>query len=428
MIDKNTMLKAAEYIRRHTKADDWTFYIKSSNHTRTRFAQNGITQHISGDSDGIFLSLAFDSKSGSSSINDTSENGLEYLIETAEAIALRNQPDPEFVPTEPANEYPEIDNYSEATENLTPENLVDIVKKCVDNAKRKDAKVSGMTEKDAAFSSLFTSNGFQGFYNYTSFSHSMTMKKDRVETKINRSMLDYKDFDPQQIIDQLNEQFDSLSDPEPIEPGRIPVILRPPAVADWFIYLFWMMDSRNADEGVSPYSGQSGKKFFGDQFTIKSVLDEPGLMAPPYSNEGVVSKNINWIKNGIIENLLHSRYYARKIGVEPNNPYNAYIEGGDTTEAEMMKMVPRGVILNKLWYIRNIDRKTGSQTGLTRDGVLYFEDGKIIKSVNNFRWNEILHEVTRRIIALGPSELIESWCKVPTILIDDFNFVDTTTF
>ena len=94
----------------------------------------------------------------------------------------------------------------------------------------------------------------------------------------------------------------------------------------------------------------------------------------------------------------------------------------------MMKMVPRGVILNKLWYIRNIDRKAGTQTGLTRDGVLYFEDGKIVGSVNNFRWNEILHDVTRRIIARGPSQLIETWCQVPTLLIEDFNFVDTTSF
>ena len=428
MIDKITMQKAAEYIRKHSQAQDWTFSIRSANHTRTRFAQNGITQHISGDTDGISLSVAFDAKTGAASVNDTSEQGLAYLIKTAETIALRNQPDPEYVPSEPAKKLPVTNNYSEATENLSPADLVNIVKKCVDNAKRKDAKASGMTEKDAVTVSLFTKNGFEGFHKSTSFSHSMTMKKGGVETKINRSMLDYNDFDTDQIINQLNEQFDSLSDPKPIEPGKIAVILRPPAVADWFVYLFWMLERRSADEGISPYAGQLGKKFFGDSFSVQSLLNKAGLAAPPFTGEGLATENIDWIKNGVIENMYTSRYYAQKTGSKPNSPYNAYIEGGTSTEAEMMKMVPRGVILNKMWYIRNIDRREGTQTGLTRDGVLYFEDGKIVGSVNNFRWNEVLHDVTRRIIAAGPSQLIETWCQVPTFLVEDFNFVDTTTF
>jgi predicted Zn-dependent protease len=151
-------------------------------------------------------------------------------------------------------------------------------------------------------------------------------------------------------------------------------------------------------------------------------------MSVPFSGDGMAARNIDWIKNGVIENMMTSRYYAHQLGTEASHPYNVLIEGGKTTEAEMMTMVPRGVILNKLWYIRDIDRKAGSQTGLTRDGVLYFEDGKIVGSVNNFRWNEVLHDVTRRILALGPSELIETIYKVPTLLIDGFNFVDTTSF
>ncbi|MCF7918946.1 MAG: TldD/PmbA family protein [Candidatus Cloacimonetes bacterium] len=428
MMTRKMMQKAASYIRKHSQADDWSFNINSTNAARTRFAQNGITQHISGDNNGISLTVAFDAKTGSAFINNTSEEGLDFLIKTAETIARRNQPDPEYVATEAAVELTPTMNFSSDTDKLKPVNLVNIVKQCVANAKAKEAVVSGMTEKDTEHSAMFTRNGFEGFYDYTSFSHSMTMKKNGVETKINRSMMDYKDFNIEEIIGALNTQFDSLSNPEPIEAAPMPVILRPAAVADWFVYLFWMLDRRNADEGISPFTDQLGKRFFGVNFTLRSVMNMPGLMSPPYSGEGVASRNIEWIKNGVIENMFISRYYARKLGVQPTHPYNVLIEGGNATEDEMMKMVPRGVILNKLWYIRDIDRKAGTQTGLTRDGVLYFEDGKIVKAVNNFRWNEILHDVTRRIIAKGPEILMDTWCKVPTLLIDGFNFVDTTTF
>ena len=94
----------------------------------------------------------------------------------------------------------------------------------------------------------------------------------------------------------------------------------------------------------------------------------------------------------------------------------------------MIKMVPKGLIINNFWYIRVIDNKSGELTGMTRDGVLYFENGKIIGAVNNLRWNEIPHDVTKRILSLGESQLVSPDIKVPTLLIDDFNFVDTTTF
>ena len=94
----------------------------------------------------------------------------------------------------------------------------------------------------------------------------------------------------------------------------------------------------------------------------------------------------------------------------------------------MMQKVERGLIINRFWYIRQVDRKRGEITGLTRDGVLYFENGKIKNSVNNLRFNEIPHEATKRILALGKAVATSTYFKVPTMLINDFNFVDSTTF
>jgi predicted Zn-dependent protease len=105
-----------------------------------------------------------------------------------------------------------------------------------------------------------------------------------------------------------------------------------------------------------------------------------------------------------------------------------YIPGEGYTEEEMMKMVPRGLIVNTFWYIRSVDAKAGEFTGTTRDGVWYFEDGKIKYAVNNLRFNEIPHDATRRIISTGKSELASPSSLLPAMLIDNFNFVDRTTF
>ncbi len=72
--------------------------------------------------------------------------------------------------------------------------------------------------------------------------------------------------------------------------------------------------------------------------------------------------------------------------------------------------------------------KSGELTGLTRDGILYYKNGKFEKSVNNFRWNEIPHDMTRRILALGKQVVNDTHSIIPTMLIKDFTLVDNTRF
>lgn len=428
MITTKEMQKAAEFIRKNINADDFSFSINGSDNLLTRFAQNGITQHISGNKLNVNLNVVFDNKNGQASGNNLDEDSLKYLIKTAESMAKLNQLDPEFVPSEPAHDLPDVDNYAKNTAGLTVESIVDDILKCVNNAKSKDAKVSGISEKHVHNTFLSTKNGFEGYDKLTSFSHSMTMKKEGVETKVSKSVKDHALFSMPDLIEQLNSQFDSLKNPEPLEKGKIPVILRPAAVLNWLFYLIWTFDRRTADEGHTPFTDQIGKQFFGEQFTFRSSLDDPDLEANKFLNGGIPAENIDWIKNGVLKNMSATRYYAKKNNLKALRPYNIIVEGGDTSEAKMMKMVDRGVIVNRFWYIRPIDRKTGEWTGLTRDGVLYFENGKIQKSVTNFRWNEILHDATKRILAMGPSVQQEYYAKIPTLLIDDFNFVDVTTF
>jgi predicted Zn-dependent protease len=428
MITKQEMQKAADFIRKNVKADDFTLNVFSSEDLLARFAQNGITQHIAGNKLIASLEVAFDNKTGRASGNNLDENSLKYLINTAQSMAKLNQPDPEFVASESAHDLLNVNNFSQNTADLSVGKIVDDILKCVENAKNKDAKLSGISEKRLNHNLLTTKNGFEGFDKFASFSHSMTMKKEGVETKVSRSVKDHANFDFPALIDQLNSQFDSLSNPVQIEKGKIPVILRPAAVLNWLQYLIWTFDRRTADEGHTPFTDQIGKQFFGKDFTFRSSLDDPELNAAKFLNGGVPAENVDWIVNGVLKNMSATRYYAKQKNLKALRPYNIIVEGGDKSEVEMMKMVKRGVIINNFWYIRPIDRRTGEWTGLTRDGVLYFEDGKIQKSVTNFRWNEILHDATKRILAMGPVVQQEYYAKVPTLLIDDFNFVDVTTF
>ncbi len=418
----------AEFIKKHVTADDYNLRITARDSHETRFAQNAITQHIAGDNIDIDIEVAYENKTGRCSINQTDEAALLAMIKTAEEMAIINQPDPEYVESATAQEYPQVHNAMDATLNLPPEQMVDIIRKSIANGEKRGATVSGMTEKHHLEVFNNTKKGFQGKYDMTEFGHSMTLKKDQIETKVSFSSKDFNTFNLDKEVALLNEQFDSLINQQPHAAGRIPVILRPAALMEFYWFMMWMMNRRQADEGLTAFTDQLGKQFLGEKFSLMSTLTIPELIATPYSWDNVVSKETYWIRNGVVETMPTPRYWAKMKNLIPASPFNVFIPGGDATEEDMMKLVPRGLIVNRFWYIRPVDMKAGELTGMTRDGVLYFEDGKVKHAVNNLRFNEIPHDTTKRILALGESVLCDSSVKLPTVLVDDFNFVDTTSF
>jgi len=418
----------AAFIKKHVTADDYSLRITARDSHETRFAQNAITQHIAGDNIDVDLEVAFANKTGRCSINQIDEAALLAMIKTAEEMAIINQSDPEYVESAKTQEYPKAQNAMDSTLNLAPEQMVDIISKSIQNGEKHGATVSGMTEKHHMEIFNNTKNGFQGNYDLTEFGHSMTLKKDNVETKVSFSSKDFAAFKLDKELSKLNGQFDSLTNPQPFSAEKIPVIIRPDALWEFYMYTMWMMNRRQADEGLTAFTDQFGKKFLGEKFSMLSTLKIPELISTPYSYDNVVSEETYWVRDGVVETMPTPRYWAKLKNLKPASPFNVYIPGGNATEEEMMKLVPRGLIVNRFWYIRPVDMKAGELTGMTRDGVLYFEDGKVKHAVNNLRFNEIPHDTTRRILALGESVLADSSVKLPSILVDNFNFVDTTTF
>jgi len=64
------------------------------------------------------------------------------------------------------------------------------------------------------------------------------------------------------------------------------------------------------------------------------------------------------------------------------------MEGGTKSLEELIAGTKKGILVTKLWYIRDVDPQTLLLTGLTRDGTFYIENGKIQYPIKNFRFNE----------------------------------------
>ncbi len=98
-----------------------------------------------------------------------------------------------------------------------------------------------------------------------------------------------------------------------------------------------------------------------------------------------------------------------------------------TTVDDLIKSTPRGVLVTRLWYLRQVDPRTILYTGLTRDGTFLIEDGKISKSIRNFRFNDSPLFMLNNLEMLGTAERIGGTEQggdivMPAIKVKDFNF------
>jgi predicted Zn-dependent protease len=211
------------------------------------------------------------------------------------------------------------------------------------------------------------------------------------------------------------------------------VILEPQAVGDLVQLLIGYIAARTADEGRSPFvkaggGNKLGEKIMDSRVTIFSDPSDPQLAGQPFDGEGLPLGRQVWVENGVLKQLYYSRFWAKKQNKTATGfPTTVKMLGGPTTTEQMIASTPRGLLITRLWYLREVDPRTALYTGLTRDGVFLIEDGRIKQAVRNFRFNESPLFMLNNIDAIGPAQRLAGTegggdIVMPTVKARDFNF------
>ena len=119
------------------------------------------------------------------------------------------------------------------------------------------------------------------------------------------------------------------------------------------------------------------------------------------------------VERGVVREIAYSRQAAALAGAEPTGhgyplpndageaPANIVILGGATPVDRMVAACPRGILVTRLWYIREVDPYEKIFTGMTRDGTFLVEDGQVTAGLRNFRFNESLIEMLSHVEAMS---------------------------
>lgn len=411
-----------------SKADACEINLQGSESGNIRYARNSVSTSGHRSNQSLVITSNFGKKSGTASIDEFDDASLQRVVARSEELAKLSPENPEFMEPLGPQVYDKAINYSEATANITPEYRANVANSSIEPAIANDVTAAGFLDDSTGFSSILNSKGLFAYNKSSNIEFTVTMRTNDGTGSgwVTRDFNDVAKFDATEASSVAISKSVMSREARAIEPGKYTVILEPSAGLGLLSGLGRSINARQADEGRSFMSKDGGTKL-----GVKIVDERVNLWSDPlhpevpistWNGEGQPLKKTEWIKNGVVQNLAYSRFWAEKKGVAPvPSPGNFIMGGGDASLEELIKSTKKGILVTRLWYIRSVDPQTLLYTGLTRDGTFYIENGAIKYPVKNFRFNESPIIMLNNLETLGKQVRVEG-NLIPYMKIRDFTF------
>ena len=395
-----------------SKAEETFVSLNGGERANVRFARNTAT--TSGASSGYNLAItaSFGKRSGTVTTAEFDDASLQRAARNAAEIAKLSPENPEAMPAIGPQTFTPVKAFFDDAAGASPDWRATSVGAAIALSKQKDVVSAGFVETSAQIQAVANSKGLFGFDRYTAADYNLTARTPDESGSgwASKSYNELRQLDPPKLAAAAIEKAAQSKNPVAIDPGKYTVVLEPAAVADLLAYFIFSADARQADEGRSYFSKKGGGNRIGERVlgeNVRIFSDPAHPLAPSvaFDNEGLPIGRNQWVENGVLKDLLYSRYWAQKQGKTPTaGPSNLIMEGGSATMADLIAGTDRGVLVTRFWYIRTLDPQTILLTGLTRDGLFLIEKGKVTRPLKNMRWNDSPVTALSNVEAMTPAE------------------------
>jgi predicted Zn-dependent protease len=467
--------KAAEVfdrIRKLSSADEVEVLFSGGRFALTRFANNTIHQNVAEENAIVSVRSVFDGKTARATTNKFDDESLRAVVRASENLAKVQQRDPDLLPMPDAREadssvdgsgpgptirtQPSTSRYFDRTAAITPEMRAQGVGKIVGHAERHKLTAAGVFSSGESWEGIFNSRGLSRWHTQTSAEISVTMLAQDSFGWQKANSPDVANLDPLTLAETAAKKAIESAHPREVPAGRYTVILEPAAVLDIVGFMFWDYSGMAVLDQRSFLTGRIETKLFGQNITIWDDVAHPSQSGSPFDGEGVRRQKLELVENGVVKRLVYARATAERmkrseykdkvgpiaatghgfplpneVGEMPLNIVFATPRDPQSVE-EMIASTDRGILVTRLWYIREVDPYEKIVTGMTRDGTFFVENGRVRYGVRNFRLNESLISMLSNVEAMSVPVRAsgeESFdMVVPAMKIRDFNFTEVTKF
>jgi PmbA protein len=461
MLDKNKAADIFGKIKKYSSADEVEALVYGGHSALTRFANNTIHQNVAEENYVVSVRTAFDGRTARATTNKLDDESLKRVVAASENLAKVQHPDPDLLPMAEAGEGARFtqtppSRYFDATAAITPEQRAEAVKKIVGVAQKHKLTTAGIFSTSESVEGIFNSRGLADWYTQTSSEVSITMLAGDSSGWQKANSPNVAHLDAVTLAEIAARKAFESAGPREIPAGKYTVILEPAAVLDIVGFMFFDFGGLAILDQRSFLNNRVGTKLFGENINIWDDVGHPLQSGTPFDGEGVQRQRMQLVENGVVKRLVYARATAEKMKksehkdkvgtIEPTGhgfpipnemgeaPMNIVFGGArePKTVDQMIGSTERGILVTRLWYIREVDPYEKILTGMTRDGTFLVNDGKIRHGVLNFRFNQSLLHMLSNVEEMGVPVRAsgeESFdMVVPAMKAKEFNFTEVTKF
>jgi len=460
VMDQNRAAELFKRVQRAASVSDVEVTITGGYTALTRFANNGITQNVSEESCEVSVRVQMGGRTARATTNRFDEDSLQRVVRQAEQLARVQEEDSELLPMLTEAEQGsavELDRYCAATAAMDAGERAEHVAAMVKIAERDELNSAGTYSCGDSYEALFNSHGVARWHRETLAEASITMQAADSSGWQKQNYTTASKLDARKLAEVAAEKALRSAAPVELAPGKYTVILEPSAVVDLIGFLAADFSGAALLEQRSCLNDRLGTQLFGENISIVDDVQHAGQTGPGFDGEGVGRQSLTLVERGVVRDVAMSRgtaahirssELAKKLGSVRATGHGLSLpnEGGEAatnivfkvsdheakTVEEMISRTERGLLVTRLWYIREVDAYEKILTGMTRDGTFVVENGKVGKGIRNFRFNQSVLQMLRNVLDIGPPSRAcgeEAFDMVaPAMRVREFQFTETTRF
>jgi len=431
-------------LAKSTVASETEVHVDEVADALTRFPNNGIHQNVLEHSLTVSVRTVTGGRTARATTNRLDEDSLRGTIEASLSLAHSEPRDARLLPMPGRQRYRTVDRFVKATAALRPEERARAVRLACDLASKKGQAAAGIFSSGQSQTTVGNSRGLFATYRETHSQFSITMQEDPAASWAKADSADVREIHPQKLAERASKKAHLALKTLELAPGRYTVILEPAAVLDLVGFLFYDFAATAVEDKRSCLNNRMGKQLFAKNISISDDVYHPLQKGAPFDGEGMPRQRVLLVDGGVPKNLVYSRASAKIARQRPTGhgfalpneygeaPMNLVIGGGDSSVEKMVASTDRGLLVTRLWYIREVDPYEKVMTGMTRDGLFLIENGTLTRAVRNFRFNQSLIEMLNHVERMSPAVRAtgeESFeMVVPAMKIGNFHFSEVTKF
>ncbi|RMF85501.1 MAG: hypothetical protein D6744_01300 [Planctomycetota bacterium] len=436
LLDRADFERVAEIALGATSADDVFVALRARRGGTTRFANNQITQNVNTQRATLAVSVAFGKRSGRATTTELTAPAIRDCVARAEAIARVAPDDPEYLPPLPPQQYPVLPTHRHETAAAGPERLRAGAAIAIDKCDAAQLNAAGIISAYESVVGLAANTGLRAFERRTTSEFSLTATGADSSGWVRNQRRSIDDLDVETLTDTAIRKAQLSAHPREIPAGKMRVILEPAAVCGFVGPLWWSLDARRYFRQTSAVAGKLGQRIIDSRLSMRNAPHHPALLGNSFNGFGLPTDSHTWIEHGVLGRLNYDRFTAKEHGQPPSYSPDAILLEGDQPAAdsveELIAQTDRAVLVTNFWYIRSVNPRDLTHTGMTRDGTFLVEGGAIVAGLVNFRWHESPLRALNTLEAFTPPgdaiTMERPKMLLPALRLGEFNFSSVTKF